>query len=254
MLGCSEHGCRIVPAVHASRAIGPDGDEELQLSERLRREHTPDELAELYDECVHGDAPQDRNRRRALLRAMTRSWGHGVEIGPGVRFRHPQTFEIGSNVFIGMYSYLQGWHSGRFVIGDHVWIGPHSYFDARELVIEDHVGWGPGAKVLCSMHTGDPITRPIIETDLQIRPVRIEAWADIGVNAVIMPGVTVGRASIVGAGAVVTKDVPPYAVVAGVPALVIRYRCEDDRTAQQVEAERDGDQIRSGQPVERVSI
>ena len=70
------------------------------------------------------------------------------------------------------------------MIGDHVWIGPQSYFDARDLVIEDYVGWGPGAKVLGSTHTGVPVDVPIIQTDLEIKPVRIEAWADIGVNAV----------------------------------------------------------------------
>jgi acetyltransferase-like isoleucine patch superfamily enzyme len=91
-------------------------------------------------------------------------------------------------------------------------------------VIEDYVGWGPGAKVLGSTHTGFPIDVPIVQTDLEIRPVRIEAWADIGTNAVVLPGVAIGRGSIVGAGAVVTKDVPPFSIVAGVPARVIRSR------------------------------
>ena len=96
--------------------------------------------------------------------------------------------------------------------------------DARNLILEDYVGWGPGAKVLGSSHTGLPIDRPIIETDLEIRPVRVEAWADIGTGAVILPGVTVGKGSIVGAGAVVTRDVPPFAIVAGVPARFLRWR------------------------------
>src|SRR5207237_1881231 len=113
---------------------------------------------------------------------------------------------------------------GTCVIGDHTWIGPQSYFDARDLVIEQYVGWGPGAKVLGSAHTAEPIGVPIIQTDLDIRPVRIEAWADVGTNAVILPGATVCRGSIVGAGAVVTRNVPPFAVVAGVPARVIRWR------------------------------
>jgi acetyltransferase-like isoleucine patch superfamily enzyme len=78
--------------------------------------------------------------------------------------------------------------------------------------------------VLGSAHTALPVDIPIIQTDLDIKPVRIEAWADIGTNAVILPGVTVGRGSIVGAGAVVTHDVPPFSVVAGVPARVIRSR------------------------------
>jgi len=70
------------------------------------------------------------------------------------------------------------------------------YFDARDLVLEDYVGWGPGAKVLGSMHTGDPLDVPIIQTDLVIKPVRVGRWADIGVNAVLLPGVSVGEASL----------------------------------------------------------
>jgi acetyltransferase-like isoleucine patch superfamily enzyme len=65
---------------------------------------------------------------------------------------------------------------------------------------------------------------PIIQTDLGIAPVRVEAWADIGVNAVLLPGVTIGKGSIVGAGAVVTTDVPAFSKVAGVPARVIGWR------------------------------
>jgi acetyltransferase-like isoleucine patch superfamily enzyme len=112
-----------------------------------------------------------------------------------------------------------------------VWIGPQSYFDARNLVIEDYVGWGPGARALGSSHTALPVDVPIIQTDLDIRPTRIGAWADIGTNAVILPGVTIGRGSIVGAGAVVTEDVPAFTVVAGVPARVIRQRLPQDAGA-----------------------
>ena len=65
---------------------------------------------------------------------------------------------------------------------------------------------------------------PIIRTNLVIAPVRIGAGADIGVNAVILPGVSVGRGAIVGAGAVVTRDVPDFAKVAGVPARVVGWR------------------------------
>ena len=105
-----------------------------------------------------------------------------------------------------------------------MWIGPQCYFDARDLIIGDHVGWGPGSKVLGSTHTGLPGDVPIIETDLIIKPVRVGAWADIGTGAILLPGVTVGRGSIVGAGAVVTEDVPDFAVVAGVPARFLHWR------------------------------
>jgi len=73
----------------------------------------------------------------------------------------------------------------------------------------------------------EPVDVPIIHTDLLIRPVRIGDWADIGTNAVILPGVTVGKGAIVGAGAVVTENVEPFSVVAGVPARFIRWRTED---------------------------
>jgi acetyltransferase-like isoleucine patch superfamily enzyme len=105
-----------------------------------------------------------------------------------------------------------------------VWIGPQAYFDARHLILEDHVGWGPGAKVLGSVHTGLPIDAPIIETDLEVRPVKVEEWADIGTGAILLPGVTVGKGAIVGAGAVVTRDVSAFAIVAGVPAKFVRWR------------------------------
>jgi acetyltransferase-like isoleucine patch superfamily enzyme len=65
---------------------------------------------------------------------------------------------------------------------------------------------------------------PILKTDLVIAPVRVNDWADVGTNAVVLPGVTVGRGAIVGAGAVVTEDVPPFCVAAGVPAKILKRR------------------------------
>jgi acetyltransferase-like isoleucine patch superfamily enzyme len=167
--------------------------------------------------------------------------GHDVDIGIGVGFRNAETFEIGDGVFIGAQTYIQGWHQGRFCVGNHVWIGPQSYFDARDIVIEDYVGWGPGAKILTSTHTATPLGIPIIQTDLEIKTVRIEKGADVGTNALVLPGVTVGRASIVGAAALVTKDVPPFAIVAGVPARFLRWR---DGYTPREGAEHNGEALR----------
>jgi acetyltransferase-like isoleucine patch superfamily enzyme len=75
-----------------------------------------------------------------------------------------------------------------------------------------------------SEHTGSPAGVPLIQSDLKIAPVRVCAGADIGVNSIILPGVTVGREAIVGAGAVLAKDVPDFATVAGVSARVIGWR------------------------------
>jgi acetyltransferase-like isoleucine patch superfamily enzyme len=220
----SEPQGRSVAAVHGKRTIEPDAPFERGLSQYLRARHDTRALMDLYGRFVQGEAEFDALMRRALLRALARSVGDDVRVGRGVLFRHPETFEIGNGVFLGEQTMIQGRVDGTCRIGDHVWIGPQAYFDARDLVIEESVGWGPGAKVLGSTHTGLPADVPVMQTDLEIKPVRIGAWADIGVNAVILPGVTVGRAAIVGAGAVVTEDVKPSSIVAGVPARFLRDR------------------------------
>lgn len=202
----------------------PDPPEELALAERLRREHSRDEIAALAAQHGWGDSAEDARMRRACWRAVARRFGDGVSIGRGALARHLETFEIGDGVFIGEQSFIQGRFDGVCVIGSRTWLGPQSYLDARALVIEESVGWGPGARVLGSQHTGVPIDVPVIETDLVIAPVRVCAWADVGTSAVILPGVTIGRGAVVGAGAVVTADVAPFSIVAGVPAKFLRWR------------------------------
>lgn len=214
---------RIIQARHArvERSTPP---EELREAAKLRSERSPDELAALYGRHCVGMGAHDAYMRRVLWRALAKSCGTGLEVGAGALFRDIPTFEIGDCVFIGPQSYIQGRHDGRCVIGNHVWLGPQSFLDARDLVIGDYVGWGPGARILGSQHTGLPADVPLIRTDLEIKPVRIEAEADVGTSAVVLPGVTVGRGAIVGAGAVVSHDVAPYAIVAGVPARFLRWR------------------------------
>lgn len=219
-----EQNFRTVPAVHGRREIKPDPPFELELSRHLHGSYSSAALLEQYSRFADGYGELDNLMRRVLWRALTRKLGHGLRIATGVGFTHLETFEIGDGVFIGAQAYIQGRFDGMVRIGNHVWIGPQAYFDARNLTLEDYVGWGPGAKVLGSTHTGVPIDQPIIETDLEIRPVRVEAWADVGTGSILLPGVTVGRGSIIGAGAVVTRDVPPFAIVAGVPARFVRWR------------------------------
>jgi acetyltransferase-like isoleucine patch superfamily enzyme len=215
---------RIVKAIHGTEVLSQDPDFEMEMAAHLREQYTREGLLELYARFAMSDGKFDALMRRVLWHAIAKKVGAGVQIGSQVGFKHLETFELGDRVFIGAQTYIQGRFDGRCVIGNQVWIGPQSYFDARDLILEDYVGWGPGAKVLGSAHTGLPIDVPIIQTDLEIETVKVETGADIGTNAVLLPGVTVGKGSIVGAGAVVTKDVPPYAIVAGVPARFIRWR------------------------------
>ncbi len=224
MPGKIDDSSQIVKAFHSREEVGEDPEFEIGLSQSLRNNYSGDALIELYGRFLAGDGYLDTLMRRTIWRAAARRFGRGIHVGSNVGFKHLETFEIGNGVFIGSQAFIQGRIGGKCIIGNKVWIGPQSYFDARDLVIEDYVGWGPGAKVLGSAHVGLPLDVPIIQTDLEIKRVRIGAWADIGVNAVILPGVTIGKGSQVGAGAVVTEDVPTFAVVAGIPAKFIKWR------------------------------
>lgn len=215
---------RVVPAVHGLRKITPDPDEEVRLAEELRSRHSREDLLALASRHCWGDSADDARMRRATWRALTARFGHGVTIGRGAMVKHPETFELGDGVFIGEQAFLQGRFDGRCVLETAVWIGPQAFVDARDLVVEEYCGLGPGVRVLGSEHSAIPADVPITQTDLVIKPVRIGRWCDIGVNAVILPGVTIGQGAIVGAGAVVTTDVPAWAVVAGVPARFLRWR------------------------------
>ena len=229
----SDLGPRVVAAVHGAKRPITEPPFVQPLAEWLREHYSYDRMVDLYARFVQGDDPMSTEMRAAIFAAAARRAGMGLKVGAGVGFKHLDTFEIGEGVFIGAQSYLQGRFDGLCAIGARTWIGPQSYFDARNLIIEEQVGWGPGAKVLGSTHTALPINVPIIQTDLEIKPVRIEAWADVGTGAVILPGVTVGRGSIIGAGAVVTQDVPPFSIAAGVPARVLRSRKTTRHSAEE---------------------
>lgn len=214
---------REVPATFGAAQASADPDWEREFSGWLKSSG-PQRLVELFATYRSGEDSLSVLMRRVLLRAICRSSGDGLQVGPDVVLKHPETMQFGNCVFIGAQAMIQGRFDGTCRIGNHVWIGPQAYFDARNLVLEDYVGWGPGAKVLGSAHTGQPSDVPIIKTSLIIKPVVVGFGADIGMNASILPGVRIGKQAIVGAGAVVTQDVPDYAVVAGVPARVLYFR------------------------------
>lgn len=217
---------RTVAAVFGKSRVSDDPIWEWQYADHLKSIYSPSELIALFSKYRSDEGAFETQLRRIIFRAMCKRAGNGARIEPEVVVKHPETMEFGDGVFIGAHTMIQGRFDGTCRIGGHVWIGPHAYFDARDLILEDYVGWGPGAKVLGSSHTGRPLDVPIIATELKIEPVVVGYGADIGTNATLLPGVHVGAHSIVGAGAVVTSDVPEYAIVAGVPARVMRYREE----------------------------
>jgi acetyltransferase-like isoleucine patch superfamily enzyme len=165
----------------------------------------------------HGDG---RFKRSALSRA-----GKNIVIEKGVLVFHPENVEIGNNVYIGHNSILKGYYKNRLVIGDNTWIGQGCFFhSAAGLHIGSAVGIGPNVIILTSQHAGDDAKKPVLFTDIKFQPVSIGDGSDIGAGAIILPGVTIGALAIIGAGAVVTKDVPPREIWAGNPAKLLRKR------------------------------
>jgi len=155
--------------------------------------------------------------------------GTNVIFENGILVFHPENIEIGNNVYIGHRTILKGYRKNKFIIGNNTWIGQNSFFhSAGGIQIGKNVGIGPMVKILTSNHKDENIERPIIFNDLEFKKVIIEDNCDIGIGAIILPGVTIGKVAIIGAGAVVTKDIPPYSVAVGVPAKVIRHRRNKD--------------------------
>ena len=152
--------------------------------------------------------------------------GKDVCFEPGVLVFHPENVEIGDDVYVGHYAILKGYHKNRLVVGARTWIGQQCFLHAAGgITIGERVGIGPGARILSSTHRlPDDREAPIMDGALELAPVVLEDGCDIGVSAVILPGVTIGRNAQIGAGAVVAESVPAYAVAAGVPARVLRIR------------------------------
>ena len=150
--------------------------------------------------------------------------GQGVVLEPGILVFHPENIELGDAVYVGHHAVLKGYHKNNMRIGDGTWIGQRAFLHAAGgLTIGREVGIGPGVTILTSAH--DLKGRgPILRGKLVFSPVTLEDGCDIGANTVILPGVTVGRGAQVGAGAVVSKNIPAYAVAAGNPARVLRQR------------------------------
>lgn len=114
---------------------------------------------------------------------------------------------------------------GRGVtLGDNAGIGINASIGEQTHIGND-VLMGPDCVVYTRMHRFDRTDIPIREQGYEpLSPVVIEDDCWLGSRCIIMPGVTLGRGCVIGAGAVVTRDVPPYAVAVGVPAKVIQYR------------------------------
>lgn len=128
--------------------------------------------------------------------------------------------------YLGNYSVVESFACinnavGDVIIGDHTRIGLHNTI-IGPVTIGSHVNLAQGITITALNHNFSDAEKRIDEQGVNTTPVVIEDDIWIGANAVILPGVTIGQHSVVAAGAIVTKDVPPHSLVAGVPAKVIK--------------------------------
>jgi len=136
--------------------------------------------------------------RKAVFKFAGVKIGRGTTIHMGCRFFNPLGVEIGEDTKVGNNAFLDG--RAQLKIGDHVDIASEVMIYNSEHNIED------------------PEFKAVEEF------VKIKDYCFVGPRAIILPGVTVGRGSVIAAGAVVTKSVDDYQIVAGIPAVVIGTR------------------------------
>ena len=180
-------------------------------------------------------------------------------IGRGVLIRHPRYLQVGKNFVVEDYAEIMALSRQGIVCGDNVTIGayatikPSNYYgyDIGEgLRIGDNSNVGRYSYVGCSglitigrnvmisprvsfhaeNHNFDDPHIPMRDQGVSRAPIVVEDDCWIASNAIVLAGVTIGRGSVVAAGSVVTRDVAPYSVVAGIPAQVMKSRRGDAHT------------------------
>ena len=138
------------------------------------------------------------NLRKIIYRLGGMKIGSGSTIHIGVKFYEPKNIIIGQDSIIGEGCVLDG---------------------RDELVIGNHVALATDVMIYNSQHDANDENFTAIN-----KPVNIEDYVFVGPRAIILPGVKIGKGAIIAAGAVVTKDVPRFSIVAGIPAEIIGER------------------------------
>lgn len=157
-----------------------------------------------------------------LLAPLYQHRGRSSKIYRSVRMDTPpyRRFFLGNHSIIESYSCINN-AVGDVVIGDYTRIGIHNTI-IGPVCIGSHVNLAQGITVTALNHNFEDKEKRIDEQGITTKPIIIGDDVWIGANAVILPGVTIGKHCVVAAGAVVTKDVPDNTIVGGVPAKEIK--------------------------------
>ena len=162
--------------------------------------------------------------RRLMYRPLFARAG-SFRSGVGVVIQGFRHIRMGRGVGLNRHSSLYA-ARGRITLGNNVFLGDFSSINGNdaEIIIGSDVAIGPMTLIQGANHNFDRLDIPIIRQGHSESQVVIEDNVWIAARCVILPGVRIRSGAVIGAGAVVNKDVPANAVAAGVPAKVLRYR------------------------------
>lgn len=157
-----------------------------------------------------------------LLAPLYQQRSRGSKIYGSVRMDTPpyRKFVLGRRSVVESFCCINN-AVGDVIIGDNTRIGLHSTV-IGPVEIGSNVNLAQGIVVTALNHNFTDCTKRIDEQGVSTAKVTIGNDVWIGANATVLPGVTIGNHSVVAAGAVVTKDVPPYSLVGGVPARILK--------------------------------
>ncbi len=186
--------------------------------------------------------------RRLLYRLIFRHIGIDVEIQPGSEFSWPNNIELGDRARlhrdvrvrcregestvrfrewahidrgVDIKMHLVG---GEIEIGAHTYIGPYTCLSGNLIKIGSYCMVASHSGIYANNHVFADATRKIVEQKNSYQGIVIEDDCWLGTGVKVLDGVTIGKGSVIGAGAVVTKSIPAYSIAVGVPARVIGHR------------------------------
>lgn len=155
-----------------------------------------------------------------------------IRMGENITFQHPECLHFGKGIGIGKYAYFLPCaefagikYNPQIIVGDGTWIGIRNSFACIDKIeIGKNVLFAGYVHVTDHSHGYENVDEPIMTQKLISKgPVIIEDDSWLGFGCEILSGVHIGQHAIVAARAVVTHDVPPYSIVAGNPAKVIKH-------------------------------
>ncbi len=198
--------------------------------------------------------------RRLLYRQIFARVGDRTDIQPNVEFAMTQGIELGYSVQLHRYVRIRSIGQGSRIhlhdyahldrgvdikthrqgfieVGENTYIGPYTCLSGDSIRIGKNCMIASHSGIYANNHNFADPHRPICQQGNSYKGIVIEEDSWLGSGVRVLDGVTIGRGSVVGSGAVVTKSLPPYSIAVGVPAKVIGRRGESQAAAQAVEAE-----------------